>query len=1118
MVHVMKRNIYITLLSTLIIVFSCQTESSKGTSSTQEVTLNSSPKKVFQKIASDASGIIFSNTITENVETLENLFNFDYFYNGAGVGMEDLNNDGLLDVFFCGNQVANKLFLNQGDLKFKDISEEAGINNGKNWSNGITFVDINNDGYKDIYVSQGGPNTRNNRKNLLYINNGDLTFSEKAEEYGLADLGISTQSTFFDLDNDGDLDCIVMNENELYGVDPINLYKMIGRSPESKYFNSSHLYRNDNGKFTDITISAGLERPIFGLGLCISDLNKDGLLDIYIASDYYIPDALFINNGNSTFTDKIKTYTQHTSYFGMGVDIADLNGDELQDIFVLDMSSNDHIRAKTLMASMSTDRFNYLVNDANFHYQYMFNSLQLNLGNNNFNDIAQLTETANTDWSWSVLMSDYDNDEDADIFISNGYRKYALDNDLQQRVFEAKRKYRNNVPKDVKKELYNQMPSEKLQNILYENKGALNFAESGQEWGLADFSFSNGVAQGDLDNDGDLDLLVNNMDENAFLYKNLTSDGKNANYLKVETKGKNSEPFAKVRISYDGKSQQLEQKRTRGYMSSQSNTLHFGLGKTKIIDTVSITWLDGSVEEKLNITVNNVLTFDIKDAHAPQPLKLNRSFFKEIQPKNIGIDYVHSENYFDDFETEILLPYKQSTSGPFISKGDINGDGKIDIYIGGSSGQAGQLYINGPQGFSKINSPIFETDKGHEDMQSVFFDFDNDNDLDLFVVSGGNEFEEYSSFYADRIYLNDGSGKFSRFNTSILNAYPKSGKCVAIFDFDQDGDSDIIVGNGSIPKKYPIASSSVLYENIGGELKDVTQTKAQEFVDFGIINDLVVTDIDNDGWDDLIAVGEWSPIGFFKNHQGNLRLQPNCTEENNEGLWFSISETDVNNDGLKDYIVGNIGLNFKLKASIEKPLKIYANDFDDNGSNDIILSKNYKGAYVPVRGRECSSQQMPFIKDKFKSYSDFANASLNDIYGDTQLNNSYKKEVSELKSILLLNKGNLKFDKIVLPALAQQFPVLSCSFYDIDNDGFEDCILAGSIYNTEVETTRLDAISGLVLKSNGNDGYTPLPYQKTGLYLKGNIKDIELVKIGTSNYLLSTVNNNRLKAYKTPSN
>ncbi|MBT8302252.1 MAG: CRTAC1 family protein, partial [Maribacter sp.] len=652
-------------LTIAFLVFSCKGERSSKDIVTSKNDSNTTTSKVFEKIPSEQSKLVFSNTITENIETLENLFNFDYFYNGAGVGLEDINNDGLLDVFFTGNQVENRLFLNEGNLRFKDITPEAGINTGKKWSNGITFVDINNDGFMDIYVSQGGPNTRLNRKNLLFINNGDLTFSEKAEEYGLADLGISTQSTFFDMDNDGDLDCFVMNESELYGVDPINLYRMVNESPESQYFNSSHLYRNDNGKFVDISKAAGIQRPIFGLGLCVSDINKDGWLDIYVASDYYIPDALFINNGDATFTDRIKEFTQHTSYFGMGMDIADINNDNLQDIFVLDMSSTDHVRSKTLMASMSTDRFDYLVNKADFHYQYMFNSLQLNIGNNKFNDIAQLTETANTDWSWSVLMTDFDNDEDADIFITNGYRRYALDNDLQIKVFEARRKYGDNVPLQIKKDLYNQMPSEKLQNILYQNDSNLSFNENAKQWGLGDFSFSNGAAQGDLDNDGDLDLIVNNMDENAFLYKNLTSDTSRANYLKVKTRGANSEPFAQVKIAYDGKSQLIEQKRTRGYRSSHSNIINFGLGQHTVIDTVLITWADGSIEQKINVPTNSVVEFDIKNAK--NPLKETKSpkppIFNKLDTNDLGIDFVHTENIFDDFETEVLLPYKQSTSG-----------------------------------------------------------------------------------------------------------------------------------------------------------------------------------------------------------------------------------------------------------------------------------------------------------------------------------------------------------------------------------------------------------------------------------------------------------------------
>ncbi len=1096
-------------------MFSCKGEKQSKDMVISTDDPNSAASKVFEKISSEESKLVFSNTITENIETLENLFNFDYFYNGAGVGLEDINNDGLLDVFFTGNQVENKLFLNEGDLKFKDISKEAGINTGKKWSNGVTFVDINNDGFMDIYVSQGGPNTRFNRMNLLFVNNGDLTFTEKAGEYGLADLGISTQSTFFDMDNDGDLDCFVMNENELYGIDPITLHRMVHENAESEYFNSSHLYRNDNGKFVDITKKAGIQRPIFGLGLCVSDINKDGWLDVYVASDYYLPDAMFINNGNSTFTDRIKEFTQHTSYFGMGMDIADINNDNLQDIFVLDMSSTDHVRSKTLMASMSTDRFDYLVNKADFHYQYMFNSLQLNIGNNKFNDIAQLTGTANTDWSWSVLMTDFDNDQDADIFITNGYRRYALDNDLQIKVFETKRKYGNNVPLQIKKELYNQMPSEKLQNILYQNNSGLRFEENAKAWGLDDFSFSNGAAQGDLDNDGDLDLVVNNMDENAFLYKNMTSDHNKANYLKVKTKGINSDPFAQVKISYAGTSQLIEQKRTRGYRSSHSNIINFGLGQHSIVDTVSIIWTNGKVEEKYTVQANSLIEFDINNAKIPTSNKKlsKKPIFEVLDINALGIDFVHTENIFNDFDTEVLLPYKQSTSGPLISKGDVNGDGKVDLYIGGASGQSGQLYIQRNNRFIKIKSRTFEEDKGYEDMQSVFFDFDNDQDLDLYVVSGGNEFEENSSFYADRLYINDGTGSFTKFNSQVLNTFPKSGKTVNIIDFDKDGDNDILVGNRSIPKKYPIHSTSILYENSGGDLRDVTKEIAPGLLDFGIINDIVVTDFNKDGWEDFIAVGEWTPIGFYSNQEGKSFKRTKFQGIDDKGWWFSINETDINNDGFKDYIIGNVGLNIKFNATSDKPLKIYANDFDNNGINDVVLSKKYKGEYVPVRGRECSSQQMPFIKEKFGTYSEFANATLSDIYGD-ELSDAYENEANEFNSILLLNTGDNGFEKKILPIEAQQFPALSSVFVDINNDGYQDCIVAGNLYETEVETTRLDAISGTVLISNGNDGYKTLGNERTGLYLGDNVKDLSLINLGNMDLLLNSVNNNRLTAHK----
>ncbi|VAW15088.1 FIG00693527: hypothetical protein, partial [hydrothermal vent metagenome] len=1029
------------------LLLSCDYHNKKKGSTTTLSTSKPKLQTLFERIPTDQSQLLFNNKIQENIETLNNLFDFDYFYNGAGVGIEDINNDGLLDIFFCGNQVPNKLFLNKGNLVFEDISEKAQINQGKKWANGITFVDINNDGYKDIYVSQGGPNNRSNRANLLFINNQDLTFTESAATYGVADKGITTQSAFFDFDNDGDLDCIVMNENELYGVDPINLQIMVNNDSETAYFNSSHFYRNDNGKFKDTTKEVGLQRPIFGLGLCIGDINNDNWLDIYIASDYYLPDALFINNKNGTFTDSIKAFTNQISFYGMGLDIADINNDGLQDIFTLDMASSDHFRAKTLMASMSTDRFSYLVDQAGFHHQYMYNSLQLNIGNNKFNNIAQLTEMANTDWSWSVLMSDFDNDGYKDIFITNGYRRYALDNDLQRKVFEARQKYGNNIPLEIKKQLYSQMPSEKLPNILYQNRQNLKFKNVAQEWGLGDFSFSNGAAQGDLDNDGDLDLVINNIDENAFLYKNTATEQGLGNFLKVKVNGNNSETFAKVKIAYKGKTQFVETKRVRGYMSSQENMAHFGLGKETIIDTISIEWPSGRTEEKYAVPSSSTITFFEKDATEQEATpKEQEPFFEAINASSIGLNFSHKENLYDDFENEILLPYKQSNFGPFISKGDINDDGKEDLFIGGASGQSGQLYLQTNNGFRKIESAALINDSGHEDMESVFFDFDNDNDLDLYVVSGGNAFNPNSSYYADRIYLNDGKGVFTKFDAPILNKNPKSGKTVTTFDFDNDGDIDILVGNRVMPKNYPRHSPSILYENMGGKLKDVTLEKATGLKEFGIINSVIHTDFNNDGWMDFIAVGEWTSIGFFENHKGTFkRIENEQALPNTKGWWFSVKETDLNNDGLPDYIIGNVGLNYKYKATSTKPFKIYADDFDNNGTHDIVLSKKYQGEYVPARGRECSSQQMPFIKGKFPKYADFANASLFDIYGD-KLQASYNKEATGFESVLLLNQGNGNFVQKSLPIEAQLFPILDIVTYDFNEDGFEDCLVGGNIY------------------------------------------------------------------------
>ena len=1112
---VVNRNCSIFLTALSLFIVGC-----KNRTATENNPTSGSPKKVggvFEKVPVEKSNLFFENNLKENLSTLENLFNYDYFYNGAGVGIIDYDNDGLQDIFFCGNQVENKLYKNLGNLTFEDVSLTSGINKNKVWSNGISIVDINNDGWMDIYISQGGPNPRSKRKNLLFVNQQDGTFKEMAEEVGLADMGISTQSAFFDYDNDGDLDCFVMNENEYYGLDPIALAQLVKKNGETKYFNSSHFYQNDNGKFIDVTEQVGILRPIFGLGLTIADINQDNLLDIYVASDYYIPDALFINNGDGTFSDRIKDYTQQISYYGMGMDIADIDNDNLQDIFVLDMAANDHVRSKTLMASMNTKRFDYLVNKADYHYQYMYNSLQLNQGNNHFSNISQLAGLANTDWSWSVLMADYDLDGDKDIYVTNGYRRYALDNDLQQKVYQAKVKYKGNIPLDVKKMLYESMPSEKLPNILFENEGNLTFTEVANKWGLGDYSFSNGAAMADLDNDGDLDMVVNNMDENAFLYQNTSVENKTGNYLKVFPKGNLSESYPTISVYYNGRQQMIESRSVRGYRSSHENIALFGLADTQKMDSVTIKWPSGKTEVKKNVDANQELVFNEKNAGIGPTYQKNEpeALFQEILGKRLGLDHRNVENPYDDFEKEILLPYKQSNQGPFIAQGDVDNDGLEDILIGGPTGQAAVLYLQTKKGtFQSKKNIAFENDRQYEDMQSVFFDLDNDGDLDLYTVSGGNEFLEFSSLYSDRVYINDGKGGFQRTNAKALQEAPKSGKSVAVIDYDSDGFKDILVGNRIIPQNYPRYAASTLLRNNQGVLEDVTDQVIPDLKNFGMINDVLITDFDTDGLDDIITVGEWTNIGFFKNMGGQFKMVSDLGFSNENGWWFSINETDVNNDGLKDYLVGNVGLNIKFKANKKKPFKIFANDFDDNGTPDIVLSKKYNGEFVPVRGRECSSQQMPFIKDKFKTYNEFANAKLIDIYGE-KLDAAYETEMTQFNSTLLVNKGNGKFEQHTLPIEAQFFPIMNAAFLDMDNDGFEDCILAGNLYETEVETPRLDAISGLVLMNNKKNGYTPLPFPVTGLYLKGNIKDIGLMKLKDNTMLLlATLNNDAIKSYK----
>ena len=1068
---------------------------------------NGLEQKLFEKLDSRKTNIHFSNDITENLSTNENLFDFDYFYNGAGVGIGDFDNNGLQDIVFCANQKDNELYVNKGDLKFEKVSNAFGAQIEKHWSNGVSIVDINQDGWQDIYISQGGPKPTHQRANLLYINNGNLTFTESAEEYGLADKGISTQSAFFDYDKDGDLDCIVMNESSFYGLDPISFYQAVGENEKVFWENCSHIYRNDNNKFLDVTSEAGLLKPSFGLGLSVGDLNDDGWLDVYITNDYYIPDAMYINQGNGTFIDEIKDRTKQLSFYGMGVDVADINNDGFQDIFVLDMASSDHYRAKTLMKSMNVDNFRLLVNTLRFPYQYMFNSLQLGARDNQFRNIAHFGGVAKTDWSWSVLMNDYDLDGHKDILITNGYRRYALDNDFQNEVQKAKMKYSGKVPLDIKKKLYQRMPSEPLSNIVYRNNGDLTFEDKTAEWGLDSPSFSIGAATADFDNDGDLDVVINNIDEKAFLLKNNTADRKNGNYLVITTD--NDEHCPKVTIDYGGLQQMVEIKSVRGYMSSSAPIAHFGLKDFEIIDKVTVEWNDGTKSVQKNVRANQTIKFT-KNSEVSEEVKDHKSpkKFQQLSAQELGITFKHNENKYDDFTREILLPYQQSTLGPKVVIADFNNDGLEDILALGAAGQTNELYKQTGSGFERIQMEQFVIDKKYEDLDAVFFDLNGDEWMDIYFVTGGNAQSKDNSFYEDRVYVNNGGQSFERVEFPQLKKKNYSGKVVKKIDYDNDGDDDLIVGNRIIPQMFPSHAPSLILNNNNGQLTDVTDQVAEDLKDFGIINDIEVTDLDGDGYKDFIAVGEWSHIGVFKNTNGSFEdISKSLGLNDYKGWWYSITSFDANGDDKADFIIGNIGLNSKYSASSDKPLKVYAGDFDGNDTWDMVLSKKYKNIYVPFRGRECSSQQMPFIEEKFPTYDLFANASLEDVYGE-ELDGSYVAEANIFASVALISSST-GYDVKSIPNHAQLFPILS-------GVTIEDyVILAGNIYNTEVETPRIDMGRGIIL-NYANDDWKVNLVTDSGLDLGDNIKSVETLyhKGLNAHLVIGGINNGELMVYK----
>ncbi|WP_299664935.1 VCBS repeat-containing protein [uncultured Polaribacter sp.] len=1083
---------YLIIFFLVFVVISCKKKIKKERISKEKFTL----------VSNNKSNVDFVNLVTQTNNF--NCLNYTYALAGGGVATADFNNDGLEDVYFISNQNANKLYLNKGNFTFDDITSSAKVEDKEGWSTGVSIIDINNDGWQDIYVCKSASlNDNAFRKNKLFINQKNNTFKEEAQKWGLDSDAFSMQSYFFDYDNDGDLDMYLVNHR----VDFKNTLRLekIG-SQQLNPQTSDHLFRNDGNKFTDVTLTSGIANSAWGLSASIGDFNNDGWPDIYVANDYIIPDFLYINKRNGTFSNQINTRLNHISYNSMGSDVADINNDFLPDLMVLEMSAQDHIRSKENMPSMNTEGFQKIVN-AKYHYPYMSNMLQLNNGNGSLSDIGQLANVAKTDWSWATLMADFDNDGHKDIVVTNGIERNFANQDYARKI---KENLDNNVSM-TKMEVIDMIPSEKIANYIYKNNSDLTFDDVSKKWGFDKKINSNGIAYADLDNDGDLDLILNNMSDLASIYRNNSTN----NFLKLKLIGdkKNRNAIgSKVKIYTDKGNQYQELYTSRGYLSSVTNILNFGLKKQEYINTVEVIWHNGLVTKLENVKTNQTLVLNINDAYKTQPIKqnVNRNI-KSVDPKRLGIDFIHKENDFNDFSKQVLLPQKLSQKGPALAVADINSDGFEDFFVGGARNQVSEIYLQNATGsFVKSKQKLLEKDKNYEDINALFFDADKDGDLDLYVVSSNYEVSEKNKYSQDRLYINNGKGVFSKSKNLPKNL--NATNVVKAFDYDNDGDEDLFIGASSLSGKYPLSGKSYILENKKGVFKETTTTVCNDLSEIGIVKDFLFSDVDNDGDKDLFVVGHWFPITLFINDNGNFEKSITTDFENTNGWYNTIAEIDVDNDGNKDYVVGNLGNNNKFHPSKEKPLHIYANNFDENETFDMVLSKEYKGNLVPVRGKECSTQQNSFISAKTKTYKEFANSTLIDIYGDKALEDSYHKEVHNFSSMLIKNKGNQAFTIQKLPNSAQLGPTQSFEITDVNNDGLLDVVGVGAIHESEVETIRYDANIGYILA--GTKEGNLVPYKDLGFYNAKNAKKNKKLKIGNNIYFIVANNDAELSIFK----
>ncbi len=1109
-----RKVIKIFLVSALVILYS-----------SCDIHLRSNSKPLFNNISSKKTGVKFENILTETDSF--NYFLFSYIYMGGGVSVADFNGDGLTDIYFVGNMVSNKLYLNTGNLRFKDVTDISGTGGDNRWMLGSTVCDINNDGWPDIYVSVSG--LSDSCKNLLFVNQGLNAdsipiFSEKAEKYGIADIGKSTQSVFFDYDNDGDMDLYVANYPITAFKSPPFVYRQMMKNIKMK--DSDHLFRNNgDGAFTNVTVETGLLSFGLTLSVTVSDFNKDGFKDIYISNDFTSPDYFFINNGNGTFTDKVGEVLAQTSFYGMGADVADYNNDGLLDILQIDMMPEDNTRAKTNMSSMDLDDFEEMLKEG-FYHQYRYSTLQLNRGINEnglpyFSNAGWIAGVTSTDWSWAALFADFNLDGWKDLYITNGSRRDMnnLDyfNKMTETTYFAKNK--NSDSSGLLEKALN-MPSKQLTNYIYKNNGDLTFTRYNKEWGMPEKSYSNGVAYADLDNDGDLELIVNNIDQKAFIYNNNAVENKLGNYLKLVFKGTPENRMgigSVVTIWNNDKMQMAELTLSRGYESSMEPILYFGLAKQDHIDSLQVLWSNGKTQLLKNIRTNQKITLRYTDAgFYTQNENKSKPIFEEIT-NTVQPEFLHKENTFNDYKKQVLLPYKLSQLGPCISVGDVNGDGLEDFFIGNAAGASWQLYIQVTEGnFIAQEEPCTE-DKSYEDIGSVLFDADGDNDLDLYVVSGGYEFPKNSQKYTDRLYINNGKGIFLK-NTNALPSITSSGSCVEAIDFDNDGDLDLFVGGRQIPGEYPFPANSYILENNSKnnniKFEDVTASIAPDLLKSGMVTSAFCSDIDNDNWTDIVIAGEWMPICYLKNNNGKFEK----TEmEGTRGWWFSLNGADFDNDGDIDIIAGNLGLNHRYKANIEYTFDVYAGDFNNNGNSDVVLSYFQNGKQYPLRGRKCFVKQNPWIESKFPTYESFGEATVSEIYTKKVLNNSLHLKSETFASCYFENTGNGNFKLHKLPNEAQLSSINGIIIDDFNNDGHLDILAAGNLYNTEIVTPRNDGSVGVYLTGNGKGSFEVVPARLSGFLAPYDVKALSLIRIGNhyeNRHILVGNNNNKLQVFK----